>query len=226
MLFAKDEPERVSQAAADETLGLGVQAEILLAVAPHGITDTDAVVRLGNHVREQIARLAERGEALEAVCLGNAALIELARAQGIAPNVAVRGRARQQDAWALENTELADTRHRAGGGRRRGGGHVAVVAVTAVLGLITALAVAAIIVWFEAGVDGKFGFATGVVGFMTPIIFWVVRRARQAGVWAGLRAEAEPDVGAVVVGDPAPRVLRAASGWRWMRNGSSARLRP
>ena len=51
------------------------------------------------------------------------------------------------------------------------------------LGLITAAAVVAIFVWFKAGLDGKFGFATGVIAFMTPIIFWVVRQARQAGVW-------------------------------------------
>jgi hypothetical protein len=185
VLFAKEEPERVSAAAADETLGLGVQAELLLAVARHGITDTDAVVRLGTHVREQIARLAERGEALEAVCIGNAALIELARGQGIAPNVAVRGRPREDDVRTLERTELAKQHATAleDAKNARQAANVAVVAVTAVLVLITALAVLAILVWFQAGVDGKFGFATGVVGFMAPIIFWVVRRAQQAGVW-------------------------------------------
>ena len=38
--------------------------------------------------------------------MGNGALMELARRQGIAPNVAVRGRARREDARALKNTEL------------------------------------------------------------------------------------------------------------------------
>ena len=85
VLFAENEPDLVRTAAADPSLGLGVQAELLRAVARNQIDVTDEIVGLAALVRERIDRLAA-GRAASRRRVGNAALIELARLQGIGTN--------------------------------------------------------------------------------------------------------------------------------------------
>jgi hypothetical protein len=183
VLFAEAEPERVT-AAADPSLGLGVQAELLRAVARHEIGLTDDIVGLAALVRQRIDRLALGQGGLEAVCLGNAALIELARRQGIGPSAAVRAAPRELDARTIENTELVRGREdalRDADSYRRVGRQATTVLVWTLI-LLTVAAVVAIFIWFHQGIDAKFGFASGVFGLMSTLIGYVVAKARAAGL--------------------------------------------
>ena len=81
-LFAEREPGLLSAAAAEPSLGLIVQAELLRAVARNPEGDTSEIVGLAASVRERIDRLAAGEGGLEAVCVGNAALIALGAPSG------------------------------------------------------------------------------------------------------------------------------------------------
>jgi hypothetical protein len=184
VLFAESEPGLVRSAAAERSLGLGVQAELLRAVARSRIQVTNEIVGLAALVRERIDRLAAGEGGLEAVCLGNAALIELARRQGIGPTVAIRGRPREVDARTIENTELVRERENAlrDAARYRHVGRQATTTLVGLLILMTVAAMAAIFVWFGDGIGEKFGFASGVFGLMSALIGYVVSKARAAGL--------------------------------------------
>jgi hypothetical protein len=184
VLFAESEPELVRVAAAEPSLGLGVRAELLRAMARNRIDVTDEIVGMAALVRQGIDRLAAGQGGLEAVCLGNAALIELARRQGVGPTAAIRGRARQVDVRTIENTELVRDREEAlrDAARYRRVGRQATTALVGVLILLTVAAVTAIFVSFGDDIGGKFGFASGVFGLMSSLIGYVVAKARAAGL--------------------------------------------
>jgi hypothetical protein len=183
ILLAGTEPGRVA-AAADPSLGLGVQAQLLRAAVRHDIGETDIIVALAALVRQRIDRLALGHGGLEAVCLGNAALIKLAQQQGVGPSAAIRGRPRELDIRTIENTELvrardtalrkADEAHRVG--------RLATTALVGILILVTVAAVVAIFIWFGEGLGEKFGFASGVFGLLSGFITYVVAKARGAGL--------------------------------------------
>lgn len=189
VLFAGKEPELVRAAAAEASLGLGVQAELLRAMVRAWVQATDEIVGLAALVRERIDRLAEREGALEAVCVGNAALIELARKQGIGPTVGIRGRPRELDARTIENTELVRMREDAvrDAERYRRVGRQAATALVSLLILITVAALAMIFVWYGSTLGDKFGVASAVFGAMSGLIGYVVAKARSAGLppWPG-----------------------------------------
>ena len=184
VLLADSDPELLNAAAADRSLGLGVQAELLRSVARHRIPASKAVVELATHVRGEVDRLAAGEGALEAVCIGNAALIELARGQGIAPNVAIRGRSREVDVRTVENTELVKDRETAlrKAEESRKAGRLATSALVGILVLLTLFAIGAIAVWSEGDPGAKFGFAAGVFGLMSTLIGFVTKKARDAGI--------------------------------------------
>lgn len=184
VLSAAGEPGLLRAAAAERSLGLGVQAELLRAVARNRIEVTDEIVGMAALVRERIDRLAGGEGGLEAVCLGNAALIELSRRQGIGPTAAIRGRSRAVEARTVENTELVREREEAvrEAARSRRVGRQAVTALVGLLIALTAAAVAAIFIWFGDDISGKFGFASGVFGLMSGLIAYVVRKAHGAGL--------------------------------------------
>jgi len=184
VLFAESEPELFSKAATTRSLGLSVQAELLRAVARKRIQVTDEIVGLAARVRERIDRLAAEEGGLEAVCVGNAALIELARRQGIGPGVAIHRPPREVDARTIENTELVRARQDAEqkAARYRHVGRQATTVLVGALILITAAMVVAIFIWFRGGLGEKFGFASGVFGLMSGLIGYVVAKARAAGL--------------------------------------------
>ena len=184
VLSAESEPALVRAAAAERSLGLGVQAELLRAVARNRIDVTDEIVGMAALVRERIDRLAIGEGGLEAICLGNAALIELAHRQGVGPSAAIRGRPREVDARTVENTELVREREEAvrEAARSRRVGRQATTALVGVLISLTVAAVAAIFIWFGDDIGEKFGFASGVLGLMSTLITYVVTKARAAGV--------------------------------------------
>jgi hypothetical protein len=184
VLFADTEPELVRSAASDASLGLCVQAELLRAVARKDIDVTDEIVAMAAHVRDRIDRLALAEGGLEAVCLGNAALIKLGRRQGIGPTTAVRGRPREVDARTIENTELARQREEAlqDTERYRRVGRQATTALVAGLMLLTLAAVIAIFVWFPGDIGKQFGFAAGVFGVMSVLIRYLIARFKRAGL--------------------------------------------
>lgn len=183
VLFAGDDPARLLASLRDRSLGLGVQAALLLAVGRH-MPPTGEVVEAIAHVRQRIDRLAAGNGALEVVCLGNAALIELARKQGIGPRAAVRGRAREVDARTIENTELVLQRDDAlnEAEERRRAGRQAVLALVALLALVTVLAVGAVVAFSGGTAGARFGFAVGVFSLMSGFIEAIRRRARGAGL--------------------------------------------
>jgi hypothetical protein len=189
VLFADKEPELLRAAAGEASLGLGVQAELLRAMVRTWVQATDEIVGLAALVRERIDRLAEREGALEAVCIGNAALIELARRQGIGPTVGSRGRPRELDARTVENTELVRIREDAvrDAERYRRVGRQAVTALVGLLILITVAALLSIFVWYRGGVGDKVAIASAVFGAMSGLIGYVVAKARGAGLppWTG-----------------------------------------
>jgi hypothetical protein len=184
VLLAAGEPERIRKAVANQALGLGVQAELLRAATREGVPATSGIVALGVHVRDEIDRLADGEGALEAVCLGNAALIELARRQGIAPHAEVRGRPREVDARTVESTELVKQRETAlrEADEARRAGRQATTAFAGILVAVTVLAILAIAIWGAGDVAAKFGFATGVFALMSSFIGYVAKKAHDAGV--------------------------------------------
>ena len=184
VLFATSEPGLLRSAAGDPSLGLGVQAELLRAMVRTRVQATDEIVGLAALVRERIDRLAGAEGGLEAVCIGNAALIELARRQGIGPTIGVRGRPRELDARTIENTELVRKREEAvrDSERYRHVGRQATTLLVALLILMTVAAVAAIFVWSDGGLGNKFGFASGVLSLMSGVVGYVVAKAREAGL--------------------------------------------
>ena len=184
VLFAQSEPGLVSRAAAEASLGLGVQAELLRAVARSRIEVTNEIVGLAALVRQRIDRLAGGQGGLEAISIGNAALMELARRQGIGPGAAIRGRPREVDARIVENTELVRAREDAlrDAARYRHVGRQATTVLVGMLILITVAAVVAIFVSFGHGLGDKFGFASGVFGLLSGLIGYVVAKARAAGL--------------------------------------------
>lgn len=184
VLFAESEPELVRTAAADPSLGLGVQAELLRVMARNHIQATDEIVGLAALVREHVDRLVEGRGGLEAVCLGNASLIELARRQGVGPTVSVWTGPREAEALMVENTELVQQRESAvrDAARYQRVGRRATTVLVAVLILLTAAIVAAIFIWSGGALGDKFGFASGVFALMSGFIGWVVAKARSAGL--------------------------------------------
>jgi hypothetical protein len=189
VLFADKEPELLRAAAGQASLGLGVQAELLRAMVRTWVQATDEIVGLAALVRERIDRLAEREGALEAVCVGNAALIELARRQGIGPTVGIRGRPRELDARTIEDTELVRMREDAvrDAERYRRVGRQAATALVGLLILITVAALVTIFVGYGGALGDKFGVASAVFGAMSGLIGYVAARARRAGLlpWPG-----------------------------------------
>lgn len=184
VLSAASEPGLVRAAAAEASLGLSVQAELLRAVVRNRIDATDEIVGMAALVRERIDRLALGEGGLEAICLGNAALIELARRQGIGPTAAIRASTREVDARTVENTELVREREEAAreAARYRSVGRQATTALVGLLITMTAAAVAAIFIWFDEELNTRFGFASGVFGLMSTLITFVVSKARAAEV--------------------------------------------
>jgi len=184
VLFAGSRPELVTAAAAEPSLGLAVQAELLRAVARNEIHVTNEIVGLAALVRDRSDRLASGEGGLEAVSIGNAALIELARRQGIGPSVGVREHPRELDARTVENTELVRQREEAvrDRDRYRRVGRLATTALAGMLILITVAAVVAIFVWTGGDLGARFGFATGVFALMSSLITYVVAKARAAGL--------------------------------------------
>jgi hypothetical protein len=184
VLFADSKPELLRAAVAEPSLALGLQAELLRAVARNRIEVTDEIVGLAALVRQRIDRLAAGQGGLEAVCIGNAALIELARRQGIGPSVAIRARPREVDARTIENTELVRERENAvrAAARYQRVGRQATTVLVGLLVLLTVATVAAILVWFGTGIGDKFGLASGVFGLLSGLISYVVAKARGAGL--------------------------------------------
>jgi len=142
------------------------------------------VVALAAEVRGRIDRLTDGEGALEAVCIGNAALIELARRQGIGPNAAIRGRPREVDARTVENTELVrerETATRQADEALRVGRWVTTT-FAGILVLVMLLAIVAIGIWVEGDLQKKFSFALAVFGLMSGFIGYVSKKANDAGV--------------------------------------------
>ena len=184
VLFAAEEPSLVRTAAADPSLGLGVRAELLRAVARNKIAVTDEIIGLAALVRERIDRLMAGEGALEAVALGNAALIELARSQGIGPTVGYGRRQRQLDAQTIENTELVRAREEAlrEAARYRRVGRLATTVLVGLLFVSTAGAIAASFLWIGDKLGDKIGIAATVLGPMSALTGYVVAKARSAGL--------------------------------------------
>lgn len=184
VLFAASDPALLELAARDKSLGLSVQAELIRAVTREDMRTSDAIVALAADMRERMNRLAVGEGALEAVCLGNAALIELARRQGIGPSAAVRGSPREVDARTVENTELVRDRETAvrEAGEARRIGRQATTVLTGILVIVTGLIIFAIAVWGPGDLPGKFGFASGVFGLMSTFIGYFAKKATDAGV--------------------------------------------
>jgi hypothetical protein len=186
MLFGEEEePELFERAATAESLGLGVQAELLRAAVRHRLPVGGAVADLAARVRTEVDRLeASEHGALEAVCIGNAALIELARRQGIAPTVAAPDSPREVDVRTIVNTELVKDRRDAlqQAEKARQAGGLATSVLVGLLVLIMVVAIGAIIGWAPGNPGAKFGFATGVLGLMSGLIRFVRKKAREAGL--------------------------------------------
>jgi hypothetical protein len=184
VLLADTEPALLRTTAGEASLGLGVQAELLRAMARSEIHATDEIVGLAARVRERIDRLAEGQGGLEAVCVGNAALIELGRRQGVGPTVRTRGRPSGLDARTIENTELVRKREDAARAAERYQrvGRQATTLLVGLLVLITAAAVVVVFVWTGGGLGEKVGVATGVLGLMSGLIGYIVAKARDAGI--------------------------------------------
>ena len=185
ILFADEDPALLRNVAKDRSLGLSTQADVLRAAARYEIPAGEEIVELATHVRGRIDELAAAEGGLEAVCIGNAALIELARKQGIAPNAAIRGRAREVDARTVAGTELVkraeDARREADQYRKVG--RLATAIVAALIVFLTAVAIGAIAIGFDGDISRKFGFATGVLGLGTTLFTLVATRSRRAGLW-------------------------------------------
>jgi hypothetical protein len=184
VLFADSDSGLVRETAADESLGLSVRGELLRAVARQGMPATNEVVALAAELRGRIDRLAEAEGALEAVCIGNAALIELARRQGIAPSAQVRGRPREVDARTVENTELVKDRETAvrEADEARQAGRQATTALAGILVLVTVLAMVAIATWVEGDFPTKFGSGFTVFTALSGLIGYITKKASDAGV--------------------------------------------
>jgi hypothetical protein len=180
ILFADE--DLLTSAATDRSLGLSTQGDLLRAVGRLDNQAGDDIVELAAHVRGRIDDLAAAEGALEAVCIGNAALIELARKQGIAPNAAIRGRPREVDARTVEGTELVkkaeDARREAEEFRQVG--RVATTILLGFLVLLTAVAIVAVFVRLDGSVDKKIGFALSIFGFLSGIVGYVLARAKKA----------------------------------------------
>jgi hypothetical protein len=185
VLAAPHEPARLEAVAADCSQGLGVQAELLLAVVRHELPPSGPIFDLARNVRERIDQLAAGQGGLEAVCIGNAALIELARKQGIGPNAAVRGRPRETDARTVESTELIKDLETAERNveNARNAGRLAVTALVGMIVLAAVVAIVAIVGWWSGGdARTKFGLATGIFALMTTLTTYVLKKARDFGI--------------------------------------------
>ncbi|MGH3082780.1 MAG: hypothetical protein ACRDNP_01750 [Gaiellaceae bacterium] len=185
VLAAGREPAGLEAVAADRSLGLGVQAELLLAVVRHELPPSGSIFDLARNVRERIDRLAAGQGGLEAVCIGNAALIELARKQGIGPNAEVRGRPRETDARTVESTELIKNLETAERDveAARNAGRLAVTALVGIIVLLAAVAIVAIVGWWSGGdARTKFGLAVAIFGLMTTLTTYILKKARDFGI--------------------------------------------
>jgi len=184
MLLADTNPALLAEAVADPSLGLAVHAELLRTVVRDGIETNEEIFDLTRSVRDRVDQLAADGGGLEAVCIGNAALIELARKQGIGPSAAVRGRPRETDARTVETTELIKARETAerDADAARKAGRLAVAALVFIVVAVMVAAVVWIVGWYKSGADTKFGFATGVIAFLAGIVGYLLRRAQKAGI--------------------------------------------
>ena len=118
------------------------------------------------------------------MCIGNAALIELGRQQGIGPNAAVRGRPRETDARTVQTTELIKERETAerDADAARKAGRLAVTALVGIIVLVMVVTIGWIVGWFDAAANTKFGFATGVFALLSGFITYILRKAREAGI--------------------------------------------
>jgi hypothetical protein len=185
MLLGDEQPALFDRAATAESLGLGVQAELLRAAVRERLPVGGAIADLAARVRSEVDRVqASEHGALEAVCIGNAALIELARKQGITPTVAVPDRPREVDVRSIVNTELVKDRQDAlqQAEKARTAGRLATTALAGLLVLITLAAIGVIIGMAGGNPGAKFGFATGVFGLMSSLIGFVTKKARDAGI--------------------------------------------
>ena len=145
---------------------------------------SDEIIGLAALVRVRIDRLTAGEGALEAVALGNAALIELARSQGIGPTVGYGRRQRQLDAQTIENTELVRAREEAlrEAARYRRVGRLATTVLVGLLFMSTAGAIAASFLWIGDKLGDKIGIAATVLGPMSALTGYVVAKARSAGL--------------------------------------------
>jgi hypothetical protein len=183
-LFADTEPELLQKVAADASLGLGVRAELLRALGRSTVRTTDETLGLAAQVRTRIDRLAMGTGGLEAVCLGNAALIELGRWQGIGPAASVSGRPRELDARTIETTELVRMRDEAVRNAKRfeKAGKQATTLVFGLLVLVTIAAVAAVFLVGDGGFGDRVGLASTLFALLSGLTTFFVTRARKAGL--------------------------------------------
>lgn len=184
VLFADNQPDLLLAAASDPSLGLGVRAELLRALVRSSGEATDATVGLAALVRERIDKLATGTGGLEAVCLGNSALIELSRRQGIGPGPVTHGRPRELDARTIQNTELVRSRdkavHDAELFQRRG--RQATTLVLCALVALTVAAIVAVFVFDRGSFGDEFGLASGIFAVLSGLTGFFVAKARAAGL--------------------------------------------
>ncbi len=184
-LFAAERGPLLGEAAEDPSLGLGAQAELLSALARREAAATDEVLGLASRVRERIDRLAEGEGALDTICVGNAALIDLAAQQGIGPPAAIRGyRPRTDAVEAVANTELVRSREEA----QRDAARFELVgrqATTALVGLLIVLIIGAlvgILLFLHGAFLDRVKFALTIFGVLSGFTLYVLRKARAAGL--------------------------------------------
>jgi hypothetical protein len=184
MIFAREEHDLLLRAVGDPSLGLGVRAELLRALLDSPITATDETAALAATVRERVDRLVSQEGGLEAVCLGNAALIDLARRQGIGPTTATRPRPVELDARTVETTELLRQRDEAlrTAEKYQSAGRQATTLLTAVLVLVAVAAVTAVFVWAGGDLSDQVGIASAILTPLAALIAAMVAKARRSGV--------------------------------------------
>ena len=136
-------------------------------------------------MRERIDRLAEGEGALDTICVGNAALIDLAAQQGIGPPAAIRGyRPRTDAVEAVANTELVRSREEA----QRDAARFELVgrqATTALVGLLIVLIIGAlvgILLFLHGAFLDRVKFALTIFGVLSGFTLYVLRKARAAGL--------------------------------------------
>jgi hypothetical protein len=180
VVLADDDPELVKEAARNPFPGVGVQAELLRCVARCEVRVTDDILRMAAHVRDRVTELTDSGGALEAVCMGNAALIELARKQGLAPGVPIRESSREAEIVAVEETEtarLGERYHQQAERFFRIGRVVSTVVIMVLIVLLLAVSVTIFVVT-DGDLAARFGFATAVWAFGLPGIAFLANQAK------------------------------------------------